>query len=130
MQRPQDGPGKVDEMAHVVTGRCVDCKYTDCCTVCPVDCFWEIENPRMLVIDPDTCIDCQLCVPECPINAIYEESETPEPYQEWIAKNRDLFAQGHVITTKKDPLPGAKSLEQLQEDEKQRGWSVQEPRNA
>ena len=117
-------------MPHVVTDNCQLCRFTDCVEVCPVDCFWEIENPRMLVIDPDTCIDCQLCVPECPINAIYEESETPEPNQEWIAKNRDLFAQGHVIATKKDPLPEAKSLEQLQEDEKQRGWSVQEPRNA
>ena len=65
-------------MPHVVVGRCVDCRYTDCCTVCPVDCFYEVENPAMLVIDPDTCIDCELCVPECPINAVYPESEVPE----------------------------------------------------
>jgi len=117
-------------MAHIVTGRCVDCRYTDCCTVCPVDCFWEIENPRMLVIDPDTCIDCQLCVPECPINAIYEEAELPAEYAEWTAKNRELFSGGTVITTKTDALPGAKTLEQIQQEEKSRGWNIAEPRNA
>ena len=51
-------------MTHVVTGRCVDCRYTDCCTVCPVECFYETKDPAMLVIDPDTCIDCELCVPD------------------------------------------------------------------
>jgi ferredoxin len=117
-------------MAHIVTGRCVDCKYTDCCAVCPVDCFWEIENPRMLVIDPDTCIDCQLCVPECPIHAIYEESELPAAYTEWTAKNRELFSQGKVITQKTEALPGAKTLQQIQDYEKQQGWDVSEPRNA
>ncbi|MEP0846193.1 MAG: ferredoxin family protein [Phycisphaerae bacterium] len=117
-------------MPHIVTGRCVDCKYTDCCAVCPVDCFYEIENPNMLVIDPDTCIDCQLCVPECPIHAIYEEEEVPEPYKEWIAKNRELFPTGTVISQKKDALPGAKPLEQIQAEEKAKGWNVSEPRNA
>jgi ferredoxin len=117
-------------MAHIVTGRCVDCRYTDCCAVCPVDCFWEIENPRMLVIDPDTCIDCQLCVPECPIHAIYEEGELPGEYAEWTAKNKDLFQTGKVITQKHDALPEAKTLEQIQEEEKAKGWSISEPRNA
>lgn len=117
-------------MAHVVTGRCVDCKYTDCCAVCPVDCFYEIEEPKMLVIDPDTCIDCQLCVPECPVHAIYEEEEVPEVYQEWIAKNAELFPTGVQISEKKDALPGAKTLEEVQEDEKQKGWDVDEPRSA
>lgn len=117
-------------MPHIVTERCVACKYTDCCTVCPVDCFYEIEEPKMLVIDPDTCIDCQLCVPECPINAIYEEEELPEPYKEWTQKNKDLFPSGKVISSKKDPLPGAKTLEQIQADERAKGWNVQEPRNA
>jgi ferredoxin len=117
-------------MPHIVTGRCVECKYTDCCAVCPVDCFYEIENPKMLVIDPDTCIDCQLCVPECPIHAIYEEEETPAPYQEWIGKNKELFPLGRQISTKKDPLPAARTLEQIQADEKQKGLNVGEPRNA
>lgn len=117
-------------MAHIVTGRCVDCRYTDCCVVCPVDCFYEIENPRMLVIDPDTCIDCQLCVPECPVHAIYEEEEVPEPYKEWIEKNRELFSTGTQISVKKDALPGAKTLEQVQQWEREQGWNVSEPRNA
>mgnify|MGYP001394888903 CR=1 FL=1 len=94
-------------MAHIVTGRCVDCRYTDCCTVCPVDCFYEIQDPAMLVIDPNTCIDCELCVPECPINAIWPESELPEPYAEWKDKNAELFGQGSTLSQKKDPLPAA-----------------------
>ena|SRR6267378_1641996 len=117
-------------MAHIVTGRCVDCRYTDCCTVCPVDCFWEIENPAMLVIDPDTCIDCELCVPECPINAIYPESELPAPYAEWKEKNAQLFSAGTNITEKKDPLPGALTLEQIHEKEKLAGFSIDEPSKA
>ncbi len=117
-------------MPHVVTGRCVDCKYTDCCAVCPVDCFYELQNPRMLVIDPDTCIDCQLCVPECPIHAIYEDGELPEPYAEWADQNRTLFGQGKQVSTKHDPLPGAKTLEVLQAEEQAKGWRVSEPRNA
>jgi ferredoxin len=117
-------------MAHIVTGRCVDCRYTDCCTVCPVDCFYETENPPMLVIDPDTCIDCELCVPECPINAIYPESELPEAYADWKEKNADLFKAGTNISEKKDPLPGALGLEQIQEKEKQAGFSIDEPSKA
>jgi ferredoxin len=117
-------------MPHIVTGRCVDCRYTDCCAVCPVDCFYEIENPKMLVIDPDTCIDCQLCVPECPVHAIYEDEEVPEPYKEWTQKNAELWESGEQISEKKEELPGAKTLEQVQEEEKSKGWDVSEPRNA
>jgi ferredoxin len=117
-------------MAHVVTGRCVDCRYTDCCTVCPVDCFWEVTDPPMLVIDPETCIDCELCVPECPINAIYPESELPEVYGDWTQKNAEIFSQGVNITEKKDPLPGALTLEAIQENEKAAGWTVDEPSKA
>ncbi len=114
-------------MTHVVTGRCVDCRYTDCCAVCPVDCFYEIENPAMLVIDPDTCIDCEACVPACPINAIYPEEELPEPYAEWTEKNKELFEGGEVITEQKDPLDGALDLETIQQKETDNGWSVDEP---
>lgn len=117
-------------MTHIVTGRCVDCRYTDCCAVCPVDCFYETTNPAMLVIDPDTCIDCGLCIPECPIHAIYPEDETPEPYREWIAKNRELFPAGTNITSKKEALPNAKPLEAIQTEEKSRGWDVSEPTGA
>lgn len=117
-------------MPHVVTGRCVDCKYTDCCTVCPVDCFYEIENPKMLVIDPETCIDCQLCVPECPIHAIYEDEELPEAYKEWAGRNKELYAAGTQLSEKKEQLPGAKSLDQIQAEEKAKGLNVSEPRNS
>lgn len=117
-------------MAHVVTGRCVDCKYTDCCVVCPVDCFYEVQNPRMLVIDPETCIDCQLCVPECPVHAIYEESELPEPYVGWTDKNRELFPGGKQISAKTEALPGARTLAEIQADERAKGLNVAEPRNA
>jgi len=117
-------------MAHVVVGRCVDCRYTDCCTVCPVDCFYEISDPAMLVIDPEVCIDCELCVPECPINAIYPESEIPECYEEWIEKNAELFGHGENCTEKKDSLPGALSLEAIQGKEKAAGFAVDEPSKA
>lgn len=84
----------------------------------------------MLVIDPDTCIDCQLCVPECPIHAIYEEEELPDPYKGWADKNKELFSTGTVINTKKDAVDGAKTLAVIQAEEKARGWSISEPRNA
>jgi ferredoxin len=60
-------------MPFVVTDNCIKCKYTDCVEVCPVDCFHE--GPNFLVIDPDECIDCTLCEPECPVNAIYPEDD-------------------------------------------------------
>ena len=63
-------------MAYVVTESCIKCKYTDCVDVCPVDCFRE--GPNMLVIDPDECIDCTLCVPECPVEAIFAEDDVPD----------------------------------------------------
>ena len=114
-------------MAYIVTGRCVDCRYTDCCEVCPVDCFYEIKVPAMLVIDPDTCIDCGLCIPECPIKAIYTEEECPEPYQEWIEKNAELYGDGENITTKKDALPDALTLDQVHEKETAQGMDVSDP---
>ena len=62
-------------MTHIVSESCIRCKYTDCVDVCPVDCFRE--GPNMLVIDPDECIDCAVCIPECPVNAIYAEEDLP-----------------------------------------------------
>ncbi len=117
-------------MAYIVTERCVDCRYTDCCTVCPVDCFYEIESPAMLVIDPDVCIDCGLCVPECPIQAIWPEDELPDAYSEWLDRNGELFGGGTMIKTKKDALAGALSLSQIQTRERERGFQVKEPSDA
>ena len=75
-------------MTFVVTENCIKCKYTDCVEVCPVDCFYE--GPNMLVIHPDECIDCALCEPECPVEAIYSEDELPENQQEFLAINAEL----------------------------------------
>src|SRR5499426_3052259 len=75
-------------MTHVVTESCIKCKYTDCVDVCPVDCFRE--GPNMLVIHPDECIDCAVCIPECPVNAIYAEEDVPKSQQDFIALNAEL----------------------------------------
>ena len=117
-------------MTHVVTARCVDCRYTDCATVCPVECFYETTDPAMLVINPDECIDCELCVPECPINAIWPEDELPEEYAEWTDKNAELWEDGEQISEKKDALDGAKDLATLQSEESDKGWSIEEPSKA
>src|SRR3546814_2700032 len=75
-------------MPFVVTENCIKCKYTDCVEVCPVDCFHE--GPNFLVIDPDECIDCTLCEPECPINAIYPEDDVPAGQEPFVALNAEL----------------------------------------
>lgn len=90
-------------MTYVVTDACVKCKYTDCVDVCPVDCFRE--GPNFLVIDPDECIDCTLCVAECPVEAIYAEDDVPADMQAFIALNAELSQQWPAIVEKKDPLP-------------------------
>ena len=89
-------------MTYVVTDNCIRCKYTDCVEVCPVDCFYEGEN--MLVIHPEECIDCGVCVPECPAEAIFPESEN---LQKWVEFNREYAEKWPVITEQKDPLPNA-----------------------
>lgn len=73
-------------MTHVVTDACIRCKYTDCVDVCPVDCFKE--GPEYLVIDPDECIDCAVCIPECPANAIYAEDDLPEGMEIFLQFNK------------------------------------------
>ncbi len=96
-------------MTFVVTENCIKCKYTDCVEVCPVDCFYE--GPNFLVIDPDECIDCALCEPECPAEAIFSEDELPEDQKEFIEINSDLCRTWPNITEKKDPLPDAESFD-------------------
>lgn len=87
-------------MTFVVVDKCIKCKFTDCVEVCPVDCFRE--GPNMLVIDPDECIDCNLCVPECPIDAIYAEDDLPEDQKDFIALNAKLSKDWPMITAMKD----------------------------
>src|SRR3990172_7801104 len=90
-------------MAYVVTESCIKCKYTDCVDVCPVDCFHE--GPNMLVIDPDECIDCTLCVAECPVEAIFAEDDVPTEQREFIAINAELCKSWKQIVERKD-APG------------------------
>lgn len=92
-------------MTYVVTESCIRCKYTDCVDVCPVDCFRE--GPNFLAIDPDECIDCAVCVPECPVNAIYAEDDVPGDQQNFIAINLELAKQWPSITKSKAPLADA-----------------------
>ncbi len=87
-------------MTYVVAENCIRCKYTDCVDVCPVDCFREGEN--FLVIDPDECIDCSLCVAECPANAIYAGDDVPADQQQFIALNAELAKLWKPIIAKKD----------------------------
>lgn len=98
-------------MAYVVTQHCVDCKYTDCVTVCPVDAFHG--GPRMVYINPDICVNCDACVPACPVEAIYSEENLPAQFQDYIRLNAEGAAAGPNLTKKSDPLPTAKSLEEL-----------------
>ena len=92
-------------MTHLVTENCIKCKHTDCVDVCPVDCFYE--GPNFLVINPDECIDCTLCEPECPANAIYAEDELPEGQEIFIELNAELSKTWPAITEVKKPLPDA-----------------------
>ena len=92
-------------MTHVVTEACIRCKYTDCVDVCPVDCFRE--GPNFLAIDPDECIDCAVCIPECPVNAIYADGDVPPNQQEYIALNAELARVWDPIVARKPALPEA-----------------------
>lgn len=92
-------------MTHVVTDACIRCKYTDCVDVCPVDCFKE--GPEYLVIDPDECIDCAVCIPECPANAIYAEDDLPEGMEIFLQFNKKLAPTLPTISKRKAALPDA-----------------------
>ena len=89
-------------MTYVVTEPCIKCRYTDCVDVCPVDCFRE--GPNFLVIDPDECIECTLCVAECPVEAILAEDDVPEEQKQFIALNAELAKLWKPIIERKGPL--------------------------
>ena len=92
-------------MTYVVIDNCIRCKYTDCVEVCPVDCFHE--GPNFLVIDPEECIDCTLCEPECPAEAIVAEDDLPDDQVQFLELNAELAKIWPVITEKKDAPPDA-----------------------
>tara|TARA_R110001599_G_scaffold171353_1_gene362109 strand:+ start:96622 stop:96951 length:330 start_codon:yes stop_codon:yes gene_type:complete len=99
-------------MTHVVGESCIGCKYTDCVAICPVECFHE--GPNFLVIDPEVCIDCGVCVAECPVEAIYDEKVLPDDQKEYVALNVKLAAEWPLITESTEPLPDAESWAEKQ----------------
>ena len=100
-------------MAYVVTESCIKCKYTDCVDVCPVDCFRE--GPNMLVIDPDECIDCTLCVAECPVEAIFAEDDVPVTQRTFIPINAELAKVWKPIVARKPGPPDADEWAKVKE---------------
>jgi len=91
-------------MAYVVTENCKDCKYTLCAAVCPVEAFRE--GPDMLYIDPELCVNCDACMIECPVEAIYPDFDIPSALEEWVEVNRENSAKYPMINTVKEPLKG------------------------
>ena len=94
-------------MTFVVGENCINCKHTDCVEVCPVDCFYE--GPNFLVIHPDECIDCALCEPECPVEAIFADDELPEDQQRLLDIAAELAESWPNISEKKAALPEAET---------------------
>tara|TARA_B100000965_G_scaffold401751_1_gene426268 strand:- start:428 stop:748 length:321 start_codon:yes stop_codon:yes gene_type:complete len=102
-------------MTYIVNENCIKCKYTDCVEVCPVDCFYEGEN--MLVIHPDECIDCGVCEPECPVDAI--QADTDDGAEEWVVLNREMSEIWPNIIEKKDPPEDADDFVDVKDKFKQ-----------
>ncbi len=100
-------------MAFVVTEPCIKCKYTDCVSVCPVACFKEGAN--MVVIDPDECIDCGVCVDECPVTAIFPEEEVPDKWKDYTALNARLALEWPAIEESHDPLDTAEEFKDVED---------------
>lgn len=102
-------------MAFVVAEPCINCKYTDCVAVCPVECFREGKN--FLVIDPDVCIDCGACVPECPTEAIFDQDELPAKWKHYKKINQELASTFRVIDRQGKPLPQADEFKEVEKKE-------------
>jgi len=100
-------------MPHIVIESCIRCKFTDCVDVCPVDCFREGKN--MLVIDPDECIDCAVCIPECPVEAIKAEEDVPAEQQKFVALNAELAKLWPSITRTKTQLADADDWKEVKD---------------
>ncbi len=100
-------------MTFVVTESCIKCKYTDCVEVCPVDCFYE--GPNFLAINPDECIDCALCEPECPVSAIVSEDDLKPDQELFLKINRDKSALWPNITERKDAPSDADDWKEIKD---------------
>jgi ferredoxin len=100
-------------MTFVVTESCIKCKYTDCVEVCPVDCFYE--GPNFLAINPDECIDCALCEPECPVNAIVSEDDLTADQQQFMTLNAELAVKWPNITAMKEAPEDAKDWDDVKD---------------
>ena len=109
-------------MAYVVAEPCINCKFTDCVDVCPVDCFYEGKN--ILVIHPEECIDCGACEPECPVDAIFEEDEVPDKWRHYVEINAQYSPKWPGITSKKPQLPTA---EEFRDNKDKGSFVVLEP---
>ena len=107
-------------MTYLVNDKCIRCKHTDCVEVCPVDCFYE--GPNMLVINPDECIDCGVCVPECPVDSIIEDNE--DIGDKWYKLNDEYAQKWPQITKKKDAYPEAKKY--AEEENKLEKYGLEE----
>lgn len=114
---------RTSPMTFVVGENCINCKHTDCVEVCPVDCFYE--GPNFLVIHPDECIDCALCEPECPVNAIFAEDELPDDQEDFLEINADLAEKWPNITEMKDAPDDAEEWDGVpgKRDKLVREWS-------
>lgn len=101
-------------MAFIVTEACVQCKYTDCVSVCPVDCFYE--GPNFLAINPDECIDCAVCVPECPVEAIVADTDAEvQDLEYWAEVNNTMSRKWPNISKRKNPLADADTWKDVQD---------------
>lgn len=100
-------------MTYVVTEGCIKCKYTDCVEVCPVDCFYE--GPNFLVINPDECIDCGVCIPECPVDAIVADRDMTAEQKPYLEINASFSRIWPVITKQKAPLPTAEEFKDVKD---------------
>ena len=114
-------------MTHVINSACIDVKDRACVDVCPVDCIHGTEEDPQLYIHPEDCIDCTLCIAECPVKAIWPEDDLPEEYTDWTAKNAELYEAGTNVTEVTGPLDGASTLDQIHEQEKAKGWDIPDP---
>lgn len=104
-------------MTHIVTESCIKCKFTDCVKLCPVDCFYE--GPNMLVINPDECIDCGVCIPECPVDAIVmDDDKNTKDIEFWIKLNAEKSLAWPNIRKQKEPLPDADEWREVTDKKK------------